>query len=133
MAARKKPAGQTKEERDRISRGRIESFIDGLAAKHLQCPSCKKKMEASDLKDIPSSVAMLIKARYDKLAPSLQAVEQTVIDSRDKADPADLEAKLVSMFAENPALLEGLVSVATASAPELRARLREQLAEKIVH
>src|SRR3989442_4538829 len=98
MATRQKPAGQTKEERDRISRGRIESFIDGLAAKHLQCPSCKKTMDANDLKDIPSSVAMLIKARYDKLAPSLQAVEQTVIEPRDQLDPAEVEAKLVAQF-----------------------------------
>lgn len=100
MAARNKPAGQTKEERDRISRGRIESFIDDLATKHLQCPTCKSKMDFNDLKDVPPSVASLIKARYDKLAPSLQAVEQTVIDPRDKADPGDLERQLLRISDE---------------------------------
>ncbi len=111
MAARKKPTGSTKEERDRISLGRIESFIDTLAANHLQCPTCKSKMDVNDLKDIPASVSQLIKVRYDKLRPSLQATELTVHDPRDMADPAELSTRLAALFAEKPQLWDQVVAL----------------------
>ena len=40
-----------------------------------------------------------------RLVPTLSAVEQTVIDDRDRATEPELQAKLVAMLTANPALL----------------------------
>lgn len=102
MAARIKPAGQTREERDRISLGRIESFMDAQISKELHCPSCKGKFE---IKEITSQAVNLIRARYDKLRPSLTAVEQTNIDPAVNLDPARAREMLLQALISDPSLL----------------------------
>lgn len=103
MSARKKPAGSTQVERDRIALGRIESYMDGVIKNQLQCPTCRKDME---IKELPASAVQLLRSRYDKLRPSLQAVEQTIVDPRDSQDAGQLTAKLAALFTEKPQLLE---------------------------
>jgi len=40
----------------------------------------------------------------------LQAVEQTIVDERDNADPGALYASMVAALAANPALLDRLIA-----------------------
>jgi hypothetical protein len=99
---RLKPAGQTQQERDRISLGRIESYMDAVIVGHFQCPTCQEKAE---IKDISSSAVTLIKARYDKLRPSLSAIEQTNVNPDDKLDDSALLDRFKALIAANPELL----------------------------
>lgn len=63
--------------RDAATLARLEEYIDQILAGHVTCTICRKEFEAKELQ--PSAVALL-KARYDKLRPSLSAVEQTASD-----------------------------------------------------
>lgn len=123
MAARKKPTGSTQAERDRIALGRIESYMDGLIKGHLICPSCRKDME---IKELPVSAVQLLRARYDKLRPSLQAIEQTNHDARDTADPSQLTAKLAALFTEKPQLLEQIQALMATAAQQSAPQSVEQ-------
>ena len=108
VAARKKPSGKTVEERDRISLGRIESFIDQTLQGQMQCPSCREKYEVKDIS--PSAVALL-RARYDKLRPSLASTEVTMNDPRDNARPEDVAARLAALFNEKPDLFAQVMAL----------------------
>lgn len=111
MAARNKPAGKTQTERDRIALGMLEAYMDKRFAALLSCPICKAKMKPEDLEGIPPADATLMRARYDKLRPSLSAVEVTQNDPRDEMNADDMMGKLAAMFAEKPELWEQLVSI----------------------
>lgn len=104
MAARRKPAGQTQVERDAIALGRIESYMDCLIKGTFNCPSCGKETET---KELSTTAVQLIRARYDKLRPSLSAVEQTTIDAPRTQDEIINDIK--ALLAANPALLETLL------------------------
>jgi len=107
MAARKKPAGQTQQERDRISLGRIESYMDAVIVGHFQCPTCQEKAQ---IKEISSGAVALIKARYDKLRPSLSAVEQTNVNPDDKLTEADILQRFQQLIDAYPDLLAKLLA-----------------------
>ena len=85
-----KPAGQNQVERDAIALGVIESYMDAVATNNLLCPKCQKP---HDFKEITPVQAQLIRARYDKLRPSLSAVEQTT-----HIDPIPTQQELDSML-----------------------------------
>lgn len=70
-------------------------------------------------------------AALQYVKPKLAAIEQTTIDERDKADPAEIEAKLVAMLTEKPEMLERIVTIAVNAAPELRGRLLAALGTPI--
>ena len=74
MAARIKPAGQTARERDAISLGRIEAYIDAILNSHWLCPSCKKE---TLIKELTPVAASLLQKRYDKLRPTLSSATVT--------------------------------------------------------
>lgn len=102
-----KPPGKTQAERDRIALGRIESFMDTVASGQLVCPSCNKEFPA---KEISPVVATLIRARYDKLRPSLSAVEQTITDDRDKQSEQEVMDKLRDLVKANAAAVRMLLA-----------------------
>lgn len=106
--ARIKPPGKTQAERDRIALGRIESYMDGLLDGHMKCPSCAKDM---DIKDLPNSTVTLLRARYDKLRPSLSAVEQTNVNPADQATESQLINQLVSIIQARPDVLDTLIAM----------------------
>lgn len=103
MAARIKPAGSTQAERDLISLGRIEALSDGIMGNAITCPSCNKPHKISNL---DSSVVAVMRMRYDKLRPTLQAVEQTNIDPQDKLDENQILTKLGALIDAHPDLLQ---------------------------
>ena len=97
--ARIKPPGKTQRERDAIALGRIEAFLDGVAEKHLACPSCGKDYE---IKEINPALVSLLKVRYDKLRPSLSAVEQHLVD--DTPVEQDIITTLKAVLERDPGL-----------------------------
>ena len=105
-------------ERDAAALGKLESYIDGLLDKHLKCPECKKDMEISEL---PNSVVTLLKARYDKLRPSLSAVEQTTLNPDDKLTEEQIMAKFQQLIDAFPDLLAKLLADRAKDAPGIKA------------
>ena len=103
-ADRRKAASKTQAERDSAALGKLEYYIDAILDGHLQCPACRKKFEAKELQ--PSAVALL-KARYDKLRPSLSAVEQTTKDPFNGLNREQLIEKL-RVFVSDPAVARAL-------------------------
>lgn len=104
MAARGvriKPTGQTQAERDRISLGVIESFLDNIARGHGTCPRCQNEFE---IKEVNPAVVSALKIRYDKLRPTLSAVEQTNIEPDQKLSESDLLARMGELIAAHPQL-----------------------------
>jgi len=63
--------------------------MDGLIDQQLHCPSCRERF---DVKEITAGAVGLIKARYDKLRPSLSAVEQSYAKPEDSLNADELEA-----------------------------------------
>jgi hypothetical protein len=104
MPARKKPAGQSQVERDAIALGRIESYMDCLIKDTFICPSCKKD---TPVKDLSSSAVTLIRSRYDKLRPTLQAVEQTNVNPERSKD--DIINDIRAILEVKPELLSTLI------------------------
>jgi len=98
--ARHKPPGKTQAERDAIALGRIESYMDQLSEGHINCPSCKKDYE---IKELPATAVALIRARYDKLRPSLSAVEQTNVEAARSQD--DIINDIKALLMAKPELL----------------------------
>lgn len=109
MAARIKPAGATQQERDRLSLGVIESLIDGMCGNAVICPSCKKPHKISSL---DTSVVTAMRMRYDKLRPTLSAVEQTTHNESEKLDENQLLAKLEALIAAHPDLVQRALAAA---------------------
>lgn len=97
-----KPPGQTQAERDKIALGRIEAYMDSVVSGQQVCPSCNKEFP---FKDMSPAAAQLLRSRYDKLRPSLSAVEQTFVDERDRESDQQVMDKLRSLVVANaPAL-----------------------------
>jgi hypothetical protein len=61
--------------------------------------------------ELSSTQLKAIEIRYARLKPTLAAIEQTVVDPRDKQDPAQLAQKLAAMFAEKPELWEQVSAI----------------------
>lgn len=101
--ARTKPPGQTQAERDRISLGVIESYLDSVAKGVGNCPTCKTKFE---IKEVNPAVISALKIRYDKLRPTLSAVEQTNVEPEKALSEADLLAKMGEFLAAYPDLAQ---------------------------
>lgn len=104
-SVRYKPAGQSQRERDLISLGRIESYMDSIIKGQMQCPTCQEEFP---VKDITPAAAQLLRSRYDKLRPTLSAIEQVEPDRRDALRPDELQAKLMALFEKNPGLFESI-------------------------
>lgn len=107
MAARIKPAGSTQAERDLISLGRIESYMDCLIKDSFQCPSCAKE---TPVKELNAGAVQLIRARYDKLRPSLSSVEQTVHNADDTLSEDAIMQKLAALVEAYPDLLQRILA-----------------------
>lgn len=93
----------TQVERDKIALARIENWMDEIQEGHVTCVKCRKQFEAKELQ--PSAVA-LIKARYDKLRPSLSAVEQTTIEVSRSAE--EIVNEIRALVAAKPELVASL-------------------------
>ena len=104
-----------KHQRDEIALTKIENFMDAQMDKVLACPDCGKEYE--NVKVIEPAQATLIRARYDKLRPTLSAVEQANIDESDKLSEADIMAKLRALVGANPDLIRTVLD-AQRSPPE---------------
>lgn len=117
MAASRKraisSAPQTNAQRDAATLARLESWIDEILDGHVTCTKCESKFPAKELQ--PSAVALL-KARYDKLRPSLSAVEQTNVNPDDKLDDSALLDRFKALIAANPDLLQ-IVTQSSNNAP----------------
>lgn len=92
-------AVQSRAEKDAIALGKLEAWIDQILDGHVTCTKCRKEFEAKELQ--PSAVALL-KARYDKLRPSLSAVEQTTIEPAHQMTVEDIVAKFQALIKEVP-------------------------------
>jgi chemotaxis protein histidine kinase CheA len=57
-----------------------------------------------------------IELAYSRLKPTLAAIEQTVVDPRDKTDPAELATRLAAMFDSKPELLDKVLAIRSAAA-----------------
>lgn len=86
---------KTQQERDTLAALRIEQLLDDAREGKVQLAPDRLKA---------------IELRYARLRPMLSAVEQTTVDERDKADPADLEAKLKALHDARPELFAFLKS-----------------------
>ena len=92
--------------RDVYAISRIEQILD-------QAREGELELSPAQLKAIEIS--------YSRLKPTLAAIEQTVVDPRDKQDPDQLAAKLGALFAEKPELWEQVKAIhdkAVAQMPE---------------
>lgn len=97
MARRNKPAGKSQEERDRLSLGVIESFLDQAVSGNIKCPSC---LGTFSVKEINPATLKAIEIRYARLRPTLSAVEQTAPDPFAGTSRSDLIAQLRSFLAD---------------------------------
>ena len=65
--------------------------------------------------DMSQTEVQAAKAVYDKLRPSLSAIDQNITDARDAADPAQLSARLAALFTEKPQLFEQIKQLMSAT------------------
>lgn len=98
---------QSQKERDSIALAKLESWIDQIIDGHVTCSVCRKEFEAKELQ--PSAVALL-KARYDKLRPSLSAVEQTTIQAESGTE-SDILAQIKRLTESNQEVREALLAI----------------------
>lgn len=96
-------AVQSRAEKDAIALGKLEAWIDEILDGHVTCTKCRKEFEAKELQ--PSAVALL-KARYDKLRPSLSAVEQTTIEPAQQMTEDQILQKIQALIVAHPDLLQ---------------------------
>lgn len=94
---------RTPKDRDGYAAARIEQLLD-------QAREGKLKLAPDQLK--------AIELRYSRLRPMLSAVEQTVTDQRDTADPAAVAARLAAMFDAKPELFEQVMSLRAAASTQ---------------
>ena len=94
----------TQQQRDSISLTKIEQFLD------------------NQIDDENPSIDKLqaIKIRYDKLRPSLSAVEQTNVNENDSLTEDQIIVKLQQVIAANPALVSKLLADHAKTAPGVR-------------
>ena len=69
----------------------------------MQCPTCQNDF---DIKEINPAVIQALKIRYDKLRPSLSAVEQTMVEPDQKLSEADILGKITALLAAHPDLVQ---------------------------
>lgn len=98
---------QNRHTRDAKALANLENWIDQILEGHITCVKCRKAFKAKELQ--PSAVALL-KARYDKLRPSLSAVEQTNVNPEDKKTEAQIINDLREIVRSNPDLIKLLLS-----------------------
>lgn len=98
------------QQRDSIALSRIENYIDGQLDKALVCPECGKEHGA--VKDLTPAQVALIRARYDKLRPTLSAVDQTVHEEP-KGEQQVIQ-ELRSLFLSKPELFHELTRAMSA-------------------
>lgn len=63
------------------------------------------------VEELSTTQLKAIEIRYARLKPTLAAVEQTIVDPRDQADPNDILMRLNAMFTEKPELWDQLVAM----------------------
>lgn len=73
--------------------------------------------------DMTPTQVMAARALLDKLRPSLQAVEQTVHDERDKLTDSDIITALESMLNASPGIAETLAQLCVKADPAILPRL----------
>lgn len=100
-------AVQSRAEKDAVALGKLEAWIDEILDGHVTCTKCRKDFEAKELQ--PSAVALL-KARYDKLRPSLSAVEQTTIEPAQQLTEDQIFAKIQALIAASPEMQARLLA-----------------------
>ena len=71
----------------------------------------KLKAHALGTEEMSPTQVMAARAVYDKLRPTLAAVEQTTIDKRDSLNAQELAAKLAAMFIEKPELYDQVLAI----------------------
>jgi hypothetical protein len=91
----------TTHQRDSIALTKIEKYIDAQIDDVLLCPECKKEHGAT--KELSAAAVALIRARYDKLRPTLSAVEQT--QHEEPKGEEQIIQELRGLFAAKPELL----------------------------
>lgn len=64
--------------------------------------------------ELSSTQLKAIELRYARLKPTLAAIEQTIVDPRDKADPSDILNRLNALLNEKPELWDQLVALRAA-------------------
>lgn len=112
----------TQQQRDGIALTKIEKYIDAQIDDVLICPECKK--EHGSTKELSTAAVALIRARYDKLRPTLSAVDQTVHE--EPRSETELIQGLADAIKTNPALLVPVVE----ADPGVRAALQAILSGK---
>lgn len=98
---------QNQATRDAKALANIENWMDQILDGHITCVKCRKDFEAKELQ--PSAVALL-KARYDKLRPSLSAVEQTNVNEGETLTEEQILLKLQSLILGNRQMVEAILA-----------------------
>jgi hypothetical protein len=96
----------TSQQRDSIALTKIEKYIDGQIDDVLLCPVCEK--EHGSAKELSSAAVALIRARYDKLRPTLSSSEVTNVDPNDSKTDEEFYQELMTTLVANPELLSRL-------------------------
>lgn len=94
----------TSQQRDSIALTKIEKYIDAQIDDVLLCPECGK--EHGSAKELSAAAVALIRARYDKLRPTLSSVDQTTHEEPKGED--QLVQELRALFHAKPELLREL-------------------------
>lgn len=98
----------TKHQRDEIALTKIENYMDAQMDKVLACPDCGQKYE--QVKEMTPAQSALIRARYDKLRPTLSAVEQTVINEKDGESEQEVMDKLRALVSANTHTIRAILA-----------------------
>lgn len=99
---------RTSKEKDSYRLARIEQIL---------------KEARENQRELSKSQQFAIDLEYSKLRPTLAAVEQTMVDERDKSDPTVVMSGLVSKLAQKPELMLKILT----EAPELQQSMRAAL------
>ena len=105
----------TSQQRDSIALTKIEKYIDAQIDDVLLCPECNK--EHGTVKELSTAAVALIRARYDKLRPTLSAAEVTNVNENDAKTEEQIIQDLMRVFEAQPELLSkyGLMRVGSAT------------------
>lgn len=114
MAARKNKPLHDEKTKDKIRATQLVNFLTSAALR-------AKKGKSVDQGRIAAAKAVL-----PFLKPALSSVEQTIVDDRDKADPAELAQRLAAMFDQKPELFEQVVALRTAAIEKQSAQASAQ-------
>lgn len=103
-------------ERNVYAAARIEQILDAAREGEIELTPARLKA---------------IEIAYSRLKPTLAAVEQTIVDPRDTADPAQLAARLAALFAEKPALFEQVMALKNAHAAQQSSPVADE--QRVTH